>query len=785
MLRSMILIVTLLFSGLSVANSSDMNIADIFTPTDNDYSLYIISKIFGDVDQNVLPGEAAATGPQLMGNVFRVFNVVALAVGVMLVIYTLILAVLHTAHHGKMMGEKMSSMWVPVRIAFAIAMLVPKANGYCLAQVAVMWLVYQGVGAADTLWNTAIDYFEDGGSLGIGGQNISDDTIRTGLDAVNKNMLKLPEPNNASSLSATVSDVLRAVTCVSAHNHNQTLSGLPYQIYTKVEGNNHYVQFGYKMNSDDKPLDKPQYGYECGRMKVAEFSASGSGWDQEAANAANAKQMTIIYNFATALSVIGERIATGHLELDPDLLQPEFQVLESSSLSYVTTMLSNQSYFTVDNEDGDSAYDFMRAQGWITAGNYYQVLAGVASNYEYVPNDNNTPAMSEAETSAEREQSEQELLAANTLLQYYANYLEETGEFTSDLSPAEQMEQDIRDVYNEGSSIFTDIGMADLTAGQMGDFMEMISGENSGDPIVRLAQLGHNMMDVSAKLLFGLAVSIPALGFLMGWCNASASLGTGFMGLVAAILPFIYTLASFMYIQGAVFGIYLPLVPFIIFAVGAIGWIFAVVESMIAAPLIALGMVMPEGHEIYGKADPAIMLLLNMFMRPALMVMGFIAAILVTWLSIELLNTSFYSAMHFGGIVPDWIIGPYVITFVYMMIVVTIVTKVFGLINHVPDKVLRWIGDNSHFQGSAMEDAALGAGKQGMQDVAKTGTDVGKDSVEAGKRLSKGTYAAGAKTSHILPVAGKNDGKGKWGESMGKGLQATQTKRNDDVEWGG
>ncbi|MFI4955093.1 MAG: DotA/TraY family protein, partial [Gammaproteobacteria bacterium] len=718
MFRSLLLIITLLFSGLSVA-SSDVSIAEIFTPTDNDYSLYIISKIFGDVEQSVLPGEAAATGPQLMGNLFRVFNIVTLALGVIMVIYTLVLAVLHTAHHGKMMGEKMSSMWVPIRIAFAIAMLVPKANGYCLAQVAVMWLVYQGVGAADTLWNTAVDYFEDGGSLGIGGQAISDDIIVNGLDGVNKNLLVLPQPNNTNkSLNAHASDVLRAATCVSAHNNNQSLSGIPYEIYTKIEGNNHYLQFGRRL-TDESTATSSQDGYECGRMKFTIFNDM-FGTDQELANVANAKQMSIVYAFAQTVQAIGERIATGHLVADPNLLQPEYNMLHTASVSYVTTMLSNQSYFTKPEAQEGTAYDFMRSQGWITAGNYYQVLAGIDSNYEFQPNADNTPVMTDTETSAEREASEEELLTASAVLQYYSNYVFETGDFQSGLSPADQMEQSIRDGYGESAEIFTDIGMSEAVAGQMGKFMDMISGvestDQAKDPMIRLAKFGQGMMNESAKLLIGLAVSIPLLGFMMGWCNASASLGTGFMGMLAAVMPFIYGLASFMYMQGTVFGVYMPLIPFIIFATGAIGWIFAVVESMIAAPLIALGMTMPEGHEIYGKADSAIMLLLNMFMRPSLMVMGFVASILVTWLAIELVNVSFYSAIQFGGIIPDKFIGPFVVTFMYMSIVVTIVTKVFGLINHVPDKVLRWIGDNSHFQGSAMEDAALGAGKQGGQD---------------------------------------------------------------------
>ena len=195
MLRSFLLICTLVFTSAGFAAQTD--IGDLFVPVEGDYSLYIISKIFGDVEQSILPGSASASGPQLLGNVFRVFNIVALSLGVLMVIYSLVISILNTAHHGKMMGEKQSSMWVIVRIAFAIAMLIPKANGYCLAQVAVMWLVVQGVGAADSLWNTALDYFEQGGA--IGGEQISADDMNNGLFGVYDNMLE---------------GIMRAATCV-------------------------------------------------------------------------------------------------------------------------------------------------------------------------------------------------------------------------------------------------------------------------------------------------------------------------------------------------------------------------------------------------------------------------------------------------------------------------------------------------------------------------------------------------------------------------------------------
>src|SRR5690606_2682104 len=57
-----------------------------------------------------------------------------------------------------------SSMWIPVRMALGIALMIPKASGYSIIQIFVMWIVVQGVGAADTLWNATVRYIQGAGT---------------------------------------------------------------------------------------------------------------------------------------------------------------------------------------------------------------------------------------------------------------------------------------------------------------------------------------------------------------------------------------------------------------------------------------------------------------------------------------------------------------------------------------------------------------------------------------------------------------------------------------------
>ncbi|KTC64511.1 defect in organelle trafficking protein DotA (plasmid) [Legionella adelaidensis] len=145
-----------LFPILAFAEQSSMS----FAPPPGDYSVIFLSNIFGVVD-GVLHG----TGSQIMGAIFSVFNSAVLALGGIIIMYTLLVSTLNTAHEGQMLGQKWSSLWIPIRSTVGLALLIPKASGYCLMQVFVMWIVVQGVGAADKVWDAALGYLNRGGVI--------------------------------------------------------------------------------------------------------------------------------------------------------------------------------------------------------------------------------------------------------------------------------------------------------------------------------------------------------------------------------------------------------------------------------------------------------------------------------------------------------------------------------------------------------------------------------------------------------------------------------------------
>ena len=154
MKKILIVLLCLFFPMLAFADSA----ISFFTPPITDYSVMFLGNLFGDVD-GVLQGN----GSHIMGKLFLVFNSCVLALGGIIVTYTLIVATMNTAHEGQFLGQKWSSIWIPIRATIGLSVLIPKASGYCLMQIFIMWLVVQGVGAADRVWDAALEYLNLGG----------------------------------------------------------------------------------------------------------------------------------------------------------------------------------------------------------------------------------------------------------------------------------------------------------------------------------------------------------------------------------------------------------------------------------------------------------------------------------------------------------------------------------------------------------------------------------------------------------------------------------------------
>jgi defect-in-organelle-trafficking protein DotA len=161
----------LLLSSQIFAQSVPLSTALSLNPPPSDSSVIFLGNIFGVVD-----GVLSGTGSQIFGHMMQVFNAAILGLGSIIIMYTLIVGTLNTAQEGEFLGRQWSSVWIPVRCTTGLALLIPKATGYSLIQIFILWVIVQGVGAGDRIWTAALEYLNMGGKI-IQAQQSSNDLI--------------------------------------------------------------------------------------------------------------------------------------------------------------------------------------------------------------------------------------------------------------------------------------------------------------------------------------------------------------------------------------------------------------------------------------------------------------------------------------------------------------------------------------------------------------------------------------------------------------------------------
>lgn len=231
-------------------------------------------------------------------------------------------------------------------------------------------------------------------------------------------------------------------------------------------------------------------------------------------------------------------------------------------------------------------------------------------------------------------------------------------------------------------------------------------------------------------------------------------------------VPFGMAVAVPIMLMGLMLGVYAPLLPFMLFVFGVIGWFMAVLEAMIASPLIPLGLTHPGRHEMLGSAEQAIMLLLGVFLRPVCMILGFVIAIVLLSIGIDFLDRiffpligtqlsyfrDFYSGASNHGMKQAVALGG--LLWFYVIALLTVISHLLSFIYQVPNRVLAVIGLPPDMPAEAQ---VIDQMEQEMQQTAEPMMRGGADTVQG---LSRGAQRSGIGFADYIIRARKNPPKG-------------------------
>lgn len=682
-----LIILGMLMPSISFAQS-------LFTPTSGDLSVMMLSKLFG--------GLTGSGGADPLLNLITSFNSAVLAVGGILVAYTIFAGTIGTAHDGQMLGKKFSSAWVPLRTAIGTALVIP-INGYCGMQYIVMWLVLQGVGMADQVWQSAV----------------SGNALQTAA-------VSYSVKGNAE-IQKLANDIFKSAVCTIASEKNEKEiagnTGANWGQTTVTTKQGDRIDFG------DKSMI--QRSSMCGSIQLLNENLTASTYSGNFSAVNNSlketSNLTIVksHNEATremitqltadAQSFVKVLDTNGQKQLQSDInnISPSFI---SNAVNRYVTRVGNaaQSRFTT-LDDGKAIATNATQEGWIMAGAWFMKIANQMSQI-------NAEISNVPKSNAPR-------LSANA-------YTEEVSKVLNNVNSALS-----KDASNNtlGISKQNDLDRGEEGFG-FGGIMKVIGNIMTGvdidslntsnaHPILQAKAIGDQLINGSLIFIAGILSVSSVAGVALGNIFGMAAGGqTSFLAGVIFMAPIVFTIFSSLLGLGWFLAFYIPMLPFLIWMGALVGWFIMVVEAVIAAPLWAVMHLHPNGDDVTGRGGQGYMLVLGLLVRPTLMIFGLLSAIILSMVLGEFLNTVFFEVFKLSrngdSLSFFTIMFAYVI---YTTMLVTFVKKMFDIIYIIPDQLLQWIGGGGsqlgNYAGAMIQGSEGGFMKAGgaIGAVAQTG----------------------------------------------------------------
>lgn len=222
------------------------------------------------------------------------------------------------------------------------------------------------------------------------------------------------------------------------------------------------------------------------------------------------------------------------------------------------------------------------------------------------------------------------------------------------------------------------IGALGLAMDNAGNLTENASGQTSS--------LTRATAGVMGKAASGLLKLLPS-GKLL-------KMVTGGAHYASLVTPLLFGLASMIIVPGVFLFYILPFLPFMNFVTGVITWLISLLQAVVAIPIIAIAHISPNGEGLpSSSARGAYTMILQIFLRPIMMIFGMLATIMIMNTGIAFLNTVFFNIykQNMGGNA-DGLFSDVIFMVMYAGAAWGIVNAAVTAIDDFPLKAVTWIG---------------------------------------------------------------------------------------------
>ncbi|MBJ8931580.1 DotA/TraY family protein [Citrobacter freundii] len=683
----------------------------------NDQSVDILRQIFGPVIDKLVTGADASTidsTTNILSTVLSVFNQGAFIVLSLIISYTLLMGVANTANDGEALGKNWSTVWTPVRLVSFSGMLLPTTSGYSFIQFLVLMIALWGAGFANWAYRGGVSIGLIAPNAVVGGIYKSGEFY--GIRDFASNYLSVAYCKRVANSVYSSTDAQPSVTAVP---FKDDISGISYAIKdvnqsTALAGGSPF----------------------CGTVTINKYKAGTS----------DDKATQILENLHAAMQKTKYDVAQ-QLTKDIDTWVNSWpDSLSSASWSTVDSQHFNDLVTNAENKIIDSATNSAQGQsnelstemqkyitaltdkGWINASGWFQKVGKVREmlsqvigspvgtvqlpTYTGLPNDQRTSQLVGVVTTITdkiRTASDKKLTPgeSSTGIQSMGALVPtnpENIDITSlqsaiDSATSRTVAGVMNTVVNtlvesddnhQGSTLLC--GAAGQMGGSLnrmkcvGDYLTLVYDS------IYVSDKSIKLQAAAVRMVASLASSGKVLGTGLDADKPTNALWDFIMEVVSPILAGIM---AQIFPLAVMLSVILPAAPNMIFIVVVVGWFLAVLQSIIAVTLWALIHATPERSFIGGQTQ-GYLLLLSLFVRPILAIIGLFASFLLADPIIGFITNSFFSV--YNAVSASTSVG-FITQFTqfiwwmyaYAGLLVPVLYMIFGLPQILPDHVLKWI----------------------------------------------------------------------------------------------
>ncbi len=748
------------------------------TPPLNDIAFVLLDRVFGVPDffnscvaqelecfakqAGVIAGTGEGPFPwpfhEALRSMMELYSIGLLVVAMIIFLYFIVTILAETAESGTPFGRRFNHVWAPLRMVAALGLLIPVANGLNAAQYIVLYAAKYGSGFATNGWNMFIDTAVAGTQtlLGETDQLVSvpnSPDINTLLEfflTVNTCIVAQHDtygrdidawlvretgdnPYNSKFLDVAVAGSASGGLAMTAGFTPSTTYEAALDFYNQGDI---LIRFGeFERGADGEPIHAADTGFVhpfCGDvvLQTHDLSEPGSLHIQRQYYNMIAAFLADPFFRTNAVNIY---MRYGADPEDPNAPLPTNTGLAQARqdcLDFLTRVIAQGVVLQVSTT---TWIEDLRSLGWAGASIWYNKVAQMNGSMvgaaEGIPAVKLWPEIME-KVKKERLAHDGFVTGTDRFRPYLSDgkaiRLKEVSD-TKIAKPLYQANIIWHSIYQAPSgNIFMDAIKA--LFGVDGLYNIRDNADKDIHPLAQLSSIGKALVDSAVRNLgySGVGGALSVMSMFSNQLVTSVSMASS---------SFFTKIAMIGLLAGFIMFYVLPFLPFIYFFFAVGGWIKGIFEAMVGVPLWALAHIRIDGNGLPGDAAMGgYYLILEVFLRPIMIVFGLLAGIAIFSAQVRVLNEIWQQVTSnlagFDAVVDGNSLtkignstnpgtgetgslefkrdplDQFFYTVIYAIVVYMLGMSSFKLVDLIPNHILRWMGAQAQTFGEQSSDPA-------------------------------------------------------------------------------